>query len=85
MYYVYVLYSEKDNKLYTGFSSNLKNRVKEHSQGKSSSTKCRRPLKLVYYEAHLSKRDAYRRERYFKTTKGKATLKQILRDSLDNF
>ena len=85
MYYVYVLFSLKDKKLYIGFTSNLKRRLKEHSQGKNVSTKTRRPLKLIYYEAHLAKEDAQRRERYFKTAKGKATLRQTLRESLSNF
>jgi len=53
--------------------------------GKNISTKSRLPLKLLYYEAHASKTDAMRREQYFKTTKGKAALKQMLRESLKNF
>jgi len=82
MYYVYVLLSLKDNKFYIGFTSDLKRRLKEHNAGNNISTKSRLPLKLVYYEAHLSKTDAQRREGYFKTSKGKSTLKQMLRDSL---
>jgi len=82
MYYVYVLLSLKDNKFYIGLTSDLKRRLKEHNSGNNTSTKSRLPFKLIYYEAHLSKADAMRRERYFKTTKGKSTLKQMLRDSL---
>ena len=85
MYYVYVLISLKDNKFYIGFTNDLKRRLKEHKSGKNTSTKSRLPLELVYYEAHLSKADAMRRERYFKTTKGKSTLRQMLRDSLKTF
>lgn len=82
MHYVYVLLSQKDNNFYIGFTSDLKRRLKEHKDGKAYSTKSRRPLKLIYYEAHASQIDARRREDYFKTSKGKATLRQILRDSL---
>ncbi|PJE67268.1 excinuclease ABC subunit C, partial [Candidatus Shapirobacteria bacterium CG10_big_fil_rev_8_21_14_0_10_40_9] len=32
MYYVYVLHSLKDNKFYTGFTPNLKKRIKKHQQ-----------------------------------------------------
>lgn len=85
MYYVYVLQSLKDKKLYIGFTSNLKRRFKEHQLGNSKSTKSRRPLKLIYYETHLNKKDAQRRERYFKTEKGKSTLKQMLRFTLFGF
>ncbi|MBL7072880.1 MAG: GIY-YIG nuclease family protein [Candidatus Omnitrophica bacterium] len=82
MYFVYVLKSLKDDKFYIGFSEDVKRRIKDHNSGKVLSTKDRRPFKLIYYEAHLSKKDALRRENYFKTTKGKTTLKQILRETL---
>jgi len=82
MYYVYVLISLRDNKFYIGFSEDVQQRFSEHNSGKNVSTKSRRPFKLLYYEAHLSKEDALRRERYFKTAKGKTTLGQMLRNSL---
>jgi len=76
MFYVYILQSFKDKKFYIGYSSDLKRRLEEHKTGGSKSTKCRLPFKLLYYEAHTSKKDAQRRERYFKTDKGKSSLKQ---------
>ncbi|MEW6086691.1 MAG: GIY-YIG nuclease family protein [bacterium] len=82
MYYVYILFSLKDQKFYIGFTHDLKRRMTEHSTGKVPSTKPRLPLKLIFYEAHLSKIDAQRRENYFKTEKGKSTLRQMLRSSL---
>jgi putative endonuclease len=84
MYYVYVLLSLKDHKFYIGFTGDLRRRIKEHNAGKNISTKSRLPFKLFYYEANLSKKDAERRERYFKTTKGKSTLRQMLRNSLES-
>lgn len=80
-YYTYVLLSLKDNNFYIGFTDDLE-RLKEHEQGKNISTSKRLPVKLIYFEGHLSKEDALRRESYFKTTKGKTTLKQILKKSL---
>lgn len=74
--------STRDKGFYFGFSANLKKRIHDHSKGKNKSTKNRRPLKLVYYEAHISKFDALRREKYFKTTKGRATVRLMLRDYL---
>jgi len=47
MYYVYVLKSKKDNNNYTGYTSDLRNRLTEHNEGKSVSTKNRRPLVLI--------------------------------------
>ncbi|MFA6398139.1 MAG: GIY-YIG nuclease family protein [Patescibacteria group bacterium] len=84
MYYTYVLKSQKDNKLYIGYSTDLQKRFQEHQKGLVRSTKDRRPFKLIFYEAFKDKRDAIRRERYFKTDKGKSSLKQIIRYSLIN-
>jgi putative endonuclease len=82
MYYVYVLLSLRDKRFYIGFSEDVKRRLEEHNAGRNTSTKPRRPLELIYYEAHYSKEDALRRERYFKTNKGKSTLKQMLRTTM---
>ncbi|HOK17141.1 MAG TPA: GIY-YIG nuclease family protein [Candidatus Paceibacterota bacterium] len=82
MFYVYILQSLKDRKLYIGYSTDLRKRLKDHNSGGTKSTKIRRPFKLIYYEAHLSEKEARRREKYFKTAKGKSTLRQMLRESL---
>jgi putative endonuclease len=82
MFYTYVLESLKDRKLYVGYTDDLKQRFSEHSNGRVDATKNRRPLKLVYYEACLSRHLALRRERYFKTGFGRRFLKERL--GLDN-
>jgi putative endonuclease len=82
-FYVYVLLSKKDGNFYTGFTNNLKRRIQEHQQGKNISTSRRLPVELVYFEGHKSKEDALRRESYFKTTKGKITIKQVIRTRLE--
>ena len=82
MYYVYILRSKYDENLYIGYTTDLKKRFQEHQSGKVVSTKPRRPLELVYYEGHKCMADAERREKYLKTSKGKSSLRLILRDSL---
>lgn len=82
MYYVYVLFSKKDNQLYTGYTNNLKKRLDEHSNGKSLATKFRQPIQLIYYESYLRWSDAKRREKYLKGGNGRAALKIQLRDIL---
>lgn len=81
MYYTYVLKSQKDEKLYIGYSADLKNRLTQHQKGEVESTRHRRPLDLIFYEAFKGKEDAQRREKYFKTEKGKSSLKQMIRFS----
>ena len=83
-YCVYVLHSLKDAKLYIGYTKNLRQRLSDHFQGNSKSTRLRRPLKLIYCEYFLNKQDAMRREKYFKTTVGKRTLKLMLRNYFNN-
>ena len=82
MYCVYVLYSELDNGFYTGSTPDLRRRFREHCDGKVVSTKSRRPLKLIYYEAFLEKSDAIKREKYLKTGMGKRYLRNRLSASL---
>ncbi len=79
MYFVYVLHSEKDGKLYTGYTQDLELRFEQHSKGYVESTKHRRPLKLIYYEACLEQADALKREKYLKTHYGKMFLRKRLK------
>lgn len=83
MFYVYILKSKKDGKLYIGFTSNLRRRFKEHNMGLEKSTKHRIPFILVYYEAYISKKDAEERERKLKHFKNSySELKKRIADSL---
>ena len=82
MFYIYILQSEKDHQFYTGYTADLKNRLKEHNAGKVASTKNRLPMKLVYYEACLNQQDATHREKYLKSAWGKRFVKQRLKNYL---
>ena len=82
MTYTYVLLSEKDSEWYTGSTRDLRARLKMHAEGRVRSTASRRPLKLIYYEAGLSDVDAFRRERFLKTGKGKRFIRKRLADFL---
>ena len=78
-YYVYVLFSEKDQLFYTGYTCDLKRRLQEHNDGKVISTCYRRPLKLIYFEGCLTQHDATRREKYMKSGNGKIYLRNRLK------
>jgi putative endonuclease len=53
----------------------LKKRIKEHENGRTISTKLRRPFTLIYYEACLDEYKAIKREIYFKSGFGRRFLK----------
>jgi len=79
MYYTYILKSKKDGQLYAGSTNNLRLRFEQHKKGAVPATKHRRPLELIYYEACLTEADARRRERTFKSYRGKMFLKNRLK------
>jgi len=78
MFYVYLL-QDTEGDLYTGYTSDLRKRLKEHNQGKTISTKNRR-WSVIYYEACMQEGDARRREKYLKTTHGKRMIKLRLKE-----
>lgn len=81
-FYVYVLQSAKDQKLYTGYSSNIRQRLEEHKNGKVNSTRNRLPVRLIYWKGCLSQLDATKREKYLKTAWGKRYIKNRLENYL---
>ena len=84
-YCVYILFSRKDLLLYTGYTTDIEERVKNHNQGKTKSTAPRRPLELIFCEFYLFETDARKREMYFKTTAGKKAIKLMLGGTLLKF
>ena len=81
-YYVYTLFSLKDKKLYTGFTTDLKDRLSRHARGEVRSTLNRRPLKLIHYEYFINEKDAKAREVFLKSGFGRNNLKQALKRTL---
>ena len=82
MYYTYVLHSEHDSNFYVGFTKDLKLRFDRHNKGLVESTKDRRPLRLIYYEACLDQNDATKREKYLKSFHGKMFIRKRLKSYL---
>ena len=80
-HYVYIL-RLTNGQLYTGYTTDLRRRLREHEDGNVASTKLRRPLCLIHAEAYLLESDARRRERFLKGTEGKRLLRQQVRDAL---
>ena len=66
MPFVYILRSSKDGGLYTGSTTDLRRRLREHQLGKCRSTKHRRSLSLVYFEEYASLGEARVREKELK-------------------
>jgi len=76
--YVYVLESLVDDYRYVWMTSSIENRLKQHNEWISKSTKWHRPYKLIYSECLETYKEAYHREKYFKTWKGREELRKLL-------
>lgn len=84
-FYVYTLLSLLDKKFYTGFTTNLKQRLQQHARGEVKSTKNRRPVKLIHYEYFVDKGDAEAREKFLKSGFGRQQIRLALRQTLNRF
>lgn len=78
MFSVYVLRSQTTGRFYTGATSDLATRLSQHTSDQSFSTKHRGPWELVYHEEVATLAEAIRRERHFKSGKGRDELKRLL-------
>ena len=69
-----------DNSLYTGWTNDIKHRLKMHNEGKGAKyTKARRPVELVYFEEFETKEQAMKREYAIKQMARKDKLELVRR------
>ena len=73
MHYVYLIQSESNPRQgYTGYTTNLKQRMAAHNAGNSAHTAKYKPWKLISYHAFVNKHQAQAFEYYLKTGSGHA-------------
>ena len=77
MYYAYVLRSQKNSRHYYGSTNDLDRRLSEHNSGHTVSLRYIRPLELVYFEKFDTLSEARKRERFFKSGKGREFVKGL--------
>lgn len=76
--FVYILFSHKTGKTYTGSTDNVEKRLTEHNLGKSKSSVSGIPWKVWYVFQYETLEEARRMEKYYKSGAGRRKLKQIL-------
>ncbi len=82
MFYLYILYSHKTKKLYTGQTNNIERRLKEHFSGKIFSTKNNLPVSLIYTEECQTRSEVMKREKFFKSLHSSNLKQRILKKFL---
>jgi len=79
MFTVYVLYSEKFDKTYTGCTGHLPSRLQSHNSEKNSGyTKRFQPWDLIHTEEYETKEMAMKREKQLKSGRGREFVRQII-------
>ena len=79
MFVVYVLYSERFDKIYVGFTSNLEQRLKSHNElGKKGWTIRFRPWTVIYTEQYDDKSIAIKREQQSKSGQGREFIRSLI-------
>ena len=79
MYNVYVLYSVKYDKIYIGYTSDLKQRLLSHNKLASKGWTVKyRPWELIYKEEYSEKSDAMKREKELKSHRGRDFIRSLI-------
>ena len=79
MYYVYLIRSDSDsNRIYVGYSENMKERLNTHNQGRVLSTQKDKPWKLITHICFTDKKKAKDFEKYLKSHSGRAFFRKRL-------
>lgn len=83
-YFVYILLSQKDNKLYVGCTHDLSQRLVDHNSGRVFATKLRRPFVMIYHEEYQDKAKAFNRERFLKSLWSARFKRKVLNEYKQN-
>jgi predicted GIY-YIG superfamily endonuclease len=78
MYYVYILQSLKDKSYYTGLTTDVDTRLKQHNNGSVEYTSTKRPFELIWYCCFENKMKALQFEKYLKSGSGFAFARRRL-------
>jgi putative endonuclease len=78
MFFVYILRSAITGRLYTGSTADVQDRLRRHNAGESKATRHGIPWTLIRAETFATRAEAVRRERYYKTGRGRGELDALL-------
>ena len=85
MWYVYVLYSERGEKSYVGYTNDVERRLFEHNVSERRGFTLRyRPLTPIRVESYATKQEAMAREKFLKTGRGREVVKGFIAQVIRN-
>jgi putative endonuclease len=84
MYFVYIIYSDKSEIYYRGYSENPTRRLEQHNNNESRYTSNKGPWELVYLESKETKKDALIREKALKKY-SKQQIRELIQSAKNEF
>jgi len=78
MWYVYIIYSNKIERYYVGYTDDLEWRLERHNQGWGRYTKRWIPWEQVYNEKYKTKSEAITREQEIKRKKSRKYIEGLI-------
>jgi putative endonuclease len=78
MFKVYIIYSEKIDKFYIGFTSDVNDRLLKHNRSTKGFSSTGKPWILVYTENFSEKKSAMNREKQLKNWKNRERLLALI-------
>ena len=78
MFYLYVLRSQQTGDLYVGSTADVEKRLQRHNRGDAKSTRHGVPWAVLHTESFVTRSEAVRRERYYKTGRGREEIQRLL-------
>ena len=78
MYFVYVIYSQKCDRYYVGYASDVELRLERHNQGKVKATKNCRPYTLQAKKSFNTETEARKEESRIKKQKSRVYLEKLI-------
>ena len=85
MYFVYILLNKARTKTYTGATTNVDRRLKEHNNGKVLSSLPYQPYEIIHIEPYNTLKEACARERFYKTTTSRRKLHELITKHKSSF
>ncbi len=83
MFTVYILYSQRIDKHYIGYSSNLQDRILKHNRSSKGFTASGKPWTLVYSEVYNDKKSAMGREIQLKKWKNRKLIETLIKEEAE--
>jgi putative endonuclease len=85
IFFLYILYSKENDRIYIGQTNDIDKRLKRHNSGYEKATKAYIPWVLIYIEDFTTREDALQREKYWKQSNNRRRIRnEILRNYFYN-